>query len=131
MFLFDEQYTYLKKNLDPVIMILQYKVKKKKIAKVKKSLEEFLDSIKKNEPGTTSYEVFQEKNEPTAFVHMMYFIDKNAQKIHSKSNHTKKWIKELQSVCKDGPTSLNLVPVRSKKVPTSIKKPVESNPSSE
>jgi len=41
--------------LELVTMIVQYKVKKKKLAKVQDALSEYIEAVKKNEPGTTQY----------------------------------------------------------------------------
>ena len=94
-----------------ITKIVRYRVKKKKLPKLKTSIAKFVDDIKRNESGVTLYEVFQEKDDPTTFVHVMVFKDKTAEKIHAKSAHLQKWIKTLQSLCKEEPelTDLKLV----------------------
>lgn len=91
--------------------IIRYRAKKKKLLKLKVAIGKYVDDIKKNESGVISYEVFQEKDDPTTFVHMMTFKDKTAERVHVKSEHVQKWIKTLHSLCKEEPelTDLKLV----------------------
>ena len=50
-------------------MTVQYKVKKKKLAKAKDALSEYVDAVKKNESGTIEYKVFQDADDSSSFVH--------------------------------------------------------------
>lgn len=79
---------------------MQYKVKKKKLDKVKEMISEYIDAVHKNEPGTVEYKVFQEKNDPASIVHIMSFVDKNAEKIHEKTEHLKNLKKILVPISK-------------------------------
>lgn len=81
-------------------MTVQYKVKKKKLAKVKDALSEYVDAVKKNEPGTIEYKVFQGGDDNSSFVHLMSFVDKNAKKTHEKTEHLKKLKKILIPISK-------------------------------
>ena len=81
-------------------MTVQYKVKKKKISKAKDALLEYVDAVKKNEPGTIEYKVFQDDNDNSMFVHIMSFVDKNAKKAHEKTEHLKKLKKILVPMSK-------------------------------
>jgi quinol monooxygenase YgiN len=67
-------------------MTVQYKVKKKKLAKAKDALSEYMDAVKKNELGTIEYKVFQDADDISSFVHIMSFVDKNAKKYMKKLN---------------------------------------------
>lgn len=91
--------------------IVRYKVKKKKLPKLKTALAAFVEDIRKNESGIVHYEVFQEKDDPTILVHVMTFKDRKAETAHAKSVHVQKWVKTLSSVCKEKPdfTDLKLV----------------------
>lgn len=77
------------------MLIVQYKIKKKKLAKAKEALSEYIDAVKKNEPGTIEYKVFQVDDENSIFVHIMSFVDKNAKKAHEKTEYLKKLKKIL------------------------------------
>jgi quinol monooxygenase YgiN len=94
-----------------ITKIVRYRVKKKKLLKLKATIGKFVDDIKRSGSGIISYEVFQEKDDPTTFVHVMIFKDKAAERAHVKSEHTQKWIKTLHSLCKEEPelTDLKLV----------------------
>ena len=94
-----------------ITKIVRYRVKKKKLLKLKAAIGKFVDDIKRSESGIISYEVFQEKDDPTTFVHVMIFKDKAAERTHVKGEHVQKWIKTLRSLCKEEPelTDLKLV----------------------
>ena len=86
--------------MEPITRIVQYKVKKKKLDKVKNVISEYIESVHKNEPGTINYKVYQEEDNPVSIVHVMSFVDKNAEKIHDKSEHMKKLKKILVPISK-------------------------------
>lgn len=81
-------------------MLVQYKIKKKKLAKAKDAISDYVDAVKKDEPRTTEYQVFQDKDDSTVFIHMMSFADKDAKKTHEKSAHLKKLKKILIPISK-------------------------------
>ena len=81
-------------------MTVQYKLKKKKLAKAKDALSEYVDAVKKNEPGTMEYKVFQDADDSSSFVHLMSFVDQNAKKAHEKTEHLKKLKKILVPISK-------------------------------
>lgn len=86
--------------MEPITRIVQYKVKKKKLDKVKTIISEYVETVRKNESGTLDYKVFQEEDDPASIVHVMSFVDKNAEKIHDKSEHMKKLKKILVPISK-------------------------------
>ena len=92
-------------------MIVQYKVKKKKLAKVKDALSEYQEAVKKNEPGTTQYKVFREGKDSTSFIHLMSFVDKNAKKTHERTEHLKKLKKILVPISKGKAVYTTLVEI--------------------
>ena len=100
-----------------ITKIAKYKIKKKKLPKIKKILTDFIEEIKRSEPGTTFYEVFQEKDDPAVFVHVMTFKDKKAERDHAKSTHVQKLVKTLYPICKEEPEFTDLKPVTPNKNP--------------
>ena len=104
-------------------MIVQYKVKKKKLEKVKDALSEYMEEVKKNEPGTTDYKVFQDGKDNTSFIHLMTFVDKNAKKTHEKTEHLKKLKKILVPISKGKAVYTTIVEVMPSK---SQEKPEET-----
>lgn len=55
------------------------------VGKVKKAIEEFVRYVQENEPGTKMYLAWQEKNDPTKFLHLFIFEDAAAQARHGRS----------------------------------------------
>lgn len=111
-------------------MMVQYKVKKKKLAKVKDALSEYVDAVKKNEPGTIEYKVFQDDDDSSSFVHLMSFADKNAEKMHEKTEHLKKLKKILVPISKGKAVYTTLVevkPIKSQEKTEEIRKDVSSS----
>lgn len=86
--------------LNTIHMTVQYKIKKKKLAKAIDALSEYMGSVKQNEPGTIEYNVFQDKDDISSIIHLMSFVDKNAKKVHEKSEHLKKLKKVLVPISK-------------------------------
>ncbi|MDE1842593.1 MAG: antibiotic biosynthesis monooxygenase [Thaumarchaeota archaeon] len=86
--------------MEPFIVLVKYKIKKKKLDKAKDAISEYVEAVKKHEPQTIHYKVFQDKDDNTVFVHMMSFLDKNAKKTHEKTAHLKKLKKILIPISK-------------------------------
>lgn len=82
------------------MVLVQYKIKKKKLAKAKDAISEYVNAVKKDEPRTTEYKVFQDKDDNTMFIRMMSFADKDAKKTHEKSVHLKQLKKTLIPISK-------------------------------
>ena len=69
----------------------QYQVHRDSVDKVKQAIKEFTVYIKKNEPGTIMYLVWQKKEDPTSFIHFFLFEDEHAHDVHSTSSAVKKF----------------------------------------
>jgi quinol monooxygenase YgiN len=111
-------------------MIVQYKVKKKKLAKVKDALSEYIEAVKKNEPGTTQYKIFQDGKDSTSFIHLMSFVDKNAKKTHEKTEHLKKLKKILVPISKGKAvytTLIEVIPTKSQEKTEETSKDLSSH----
>jgi quinol monooxygenase YgiN len=74
-----------------VYTIAQYRVKAASVAKVKKAIAEFVRYVKANEPRTRLYVAWQEKEDPTRFVHFFIFEDEAAHEAHGKSAAVKRF----------------------------------------
>jgi quinol monooxygenase YgiN len=68
-----------------IYTIAQYHVKPSGTEKVKRAIEEFVRYVKTNEPGTRMYAAWQQKDDPSRFVHFFIFEDAAAHDVHSKS----------------------------------------------
>src|SRR5260370_529476 len=54
-------------------IIAHYQVRSSGVEKVKRAIEEFTQYVQANEPGTKMYVAWQQKDDPTAFVHFFIF----------------------------------------------------------
>lgn len=55
------------------------------VEKVKRAISEFVPYVQENEPGTLMYLAWQQKSEPTRFLHFFIFKDAAAQALHGQS----------------------------------------------
>jgi quinol monooxygenase YgiN len=74
-----------------VYTIAQYQVKASAVDKVKRAIEEFVRYVKANEPGTRLYMAWQQKDDPTRFVHFFIFADEAAHIAHGRSEAVKRF----------------------------------------
>jgi quinol monooxygenase YgiN len=68
-----------------------YQVKPSAVAKVKRAIEEFVQYVQANEPGTQMYLAWQEKGDPTRVVHLFIFADAAAHARHGQSEAVKRF----------------------------------------
>jgi quinol monooxygenase YgiN len=68
-----------------------YQVKPTEVEKVKEAVREFVDYVQQNEPGTKMYLAWQEKSDPTRFLHLFIFEDAAAQARHGQSEAVKRF----------------------------------------
>ncbi|HVS87543.1 MAG TPA: antibiotic biosynthesis monooxygenase family protein [Candidatus Acidoferrum sp.] len=68
-----------------------YQVKSSAVGKVKQAIEEFVRYVQANEPGTHMYLAWQEKDDPTRFLHLFIFEDAAAQGRHGQSEAVKRF----------------------------------------
>jgi quinol monooxygenase YgiN len=68
-----------------------YQVKMQAVDKVRQAIEEFVEYVRANEPGTRMYVAWQKQNDPTCFIHLFIFEDEAAQTIHSESAAVKRF----------------------------------------
>jgi quinol monooxygenase YgiN len=75
----------------PIHTIAQYCVKPSGIDKVKRAIAEFVPYVRANEPGTKLYQAWQQKDDPTRFVHFFIFEDETAHAAHAGSEAVKRF----------------------------------------
>lgn len=68
-----------------------YRVKASAVDKVKRAIKVFVRYVRENEPGTKMYLAWQEKNDPTRFLHLFIFEDAAAQARHGESAAVKQF----------------------------------------
>ena len=62
-----------------------YQVKASAVDKVKQAIRDFVRYLEENEPGTQMYLAWQQKDDPTRFLHFFIFKDAAAQTRHGQS----------------------------------------------
>ena len=87
----------------PIYTIAEYRVRPEGAAKVRKAIEEFVPYIRASEPGTRLYEAWQQKDDPTRFVHFFIFEDAAANEVHGQSAAVKRFEAAYGPELIDGP----------------------------
>jgi len=75
----------------PIYTIAQYQVKPSAVDKVRQAVEEFVPYVKANEPGTRLYVAWQQKDDPTRFIHFFIFENEAAHAAHGNSAAVKRF----------------------------------------
>jgi quinol monooxygenase YgiN len=86
-----------------IYTIAQYQVRASGIDKVKRAIEEFVPHVQANEPGTRMYLAWQQKDDPSRFVHFFIFEDENAHAVHAASGAVKRFEAAYGPELADGP----------------------------
>ncbi len=68
-----------------------YRVKPSAVDKVKDAIKVFVRYVQENEPGTKMYLAWQQKSDPTRFLHLFIFEDAAAQARHGQSAAVKQF----------------------------------------
>lgn len=71
--------------------------------KVKAAITEFVEYVAKNEPGSTMYTAWQQKDDPTRFVHLFEFADESAHQAHGTSGAVRQFEAVYRPELVDGP----------------------------
>ena len=68
-----------------------YRVKPSAVEKVKEAIKVFVRHVQENEPGTKMYLAWQQKSDPTRFLHLFILEDAKAQARHGLSEAVKRF----------------------------------------
>ena len=79
--------------------LARYQVRPEALERCLAAVREFVAYVRAHEPGTLRYEVWQEREDPTRFVHIFVFRDAEADRIHSESLEVKKFASILYPEC--------------------------------
>ena len=82
-----------------VRQLARYQVRPESLERSLAAIREFVAYVRANEPGTLRYEVWQERDDPTRFVHIFVFRDAEADRMHSESPQVKKFASVLYPEC--------------------------------
>lgn len=79
--------------------LARYEVRPEALEECLAAIHEFVAYVRENEPGALRYEVWQEKEHPTRFVHIFVWRDEDANRIHGESDAVKKFAGILYPNC--------------------------------
>jgi quinol monooxygenase YgiN len=79
--------------------LARYQVRPESVRRVLAAINEFVTYVRTHEPGTLRYDVWQEQNDPTRFVHIFVFRDESAHHVHSSSREVEKFSSILYPEC--------------------------------
>ena len=84
---------------DEIRELARYQVRVEALPRRLAAIDEFVAYVRAQEPGTLCYEVWQEHDDPTRFVHLFIFRDDAAQRRHSESAEVKRFASVLYPEC--------------------------------
>ena len=79
--------------------LARYQVRPESLERCLAAIHEFVAYVRRSETGTLRYDVWQEVNDPTRFVHIFTFRDAEADRIHSESEAVKVFSGTLYPEC--------------------------------
>ena len=79
--------------------LARYEVRPEALAQCLAAIHEFVAYVRANERGALRYEVWQEAEHPTRFVHIFIWRDEEANRIHGESAAVKKFAGILYPNC--------------------------------
>jgi quinol monooxygenase YgiN len=87
----------------PIYQLAHYQVNSSAVEKVKSAIVELVDYVAQNEPGTKMYKAWQQRDDPTTFVHLFEFADEAAHRTHGGSDAVRKFESVYQPELAAGP----------------------------
>jgi len=90
---------YLEGDAGEIHELARYEVRPEALEEVVAAIHEFVAYVRENEAGALRYEVCQEKDHPTRFVHLFVWRDEAANRIHGESAAVKKFAGVLYPKC--------------------------------
>ena len=87
----------------PIYQTAHYQVNAAEVDKVKAAIAEFVDYVARNEPGSRMYTAWQQKEDPTRFVHLFEFADEAAHQAHGSSEAVRQFEAVYGPELVDGP----------------------------
>jgi quinol monooxygenase YgiN len=75
----------------PIYQTAHYQVTAESVERVKEAIDEFVEYVRNNEPGTRLYAAWQQESDPTRFVHLFIFEDEDAHQRHGESEAVRRF----------------------------------------
>jgi quinol monooxygenase YgiN len=91
--------TPLQGNAGEIHELARYEIKPEALALCLAAIHEFVAYVRANEAGALRYEVWQDAQVPTRFVHIFVWRDAEANRIHGESAAVKKFAGILYPNC--------------------------------
>ena len=91
--------THIQGNPGEIRELARYEVRADALDEVIAAIHEFVAYVRENEPGALRYEVWQDSDHPTRFVHLFVWRDEEANRIHGESAAVKKFAGILYPKC--------------------------------
>ena len=86
-------------NAGEIRELARYEVRAEALEQCLAAIAEFVAYVRAHEPGALRYEVWQERERPTRFVHIFVWRDAEANRIHGESAAVKKFAGILYPNC--------------------------------
>lgn len=86
-------------NTAEIRELARYEVRPDALDQCLAAIHEFVAYVRSNEPGALRYEVWQEIENPTRFVHIFVWRDAEANRIHGESEAVRKFAGILYPNC--------------------------------
>jgi len=91
--------TSIQGNSGEIHELARYEVRPESLDTCLAAIHEFVAYVRASEPGALRYEVWQETERPTRFVHLFVWRDAEANRIHGESAAVKKFADILYPNC--------------------------------
>ena len=91
--------SHVQGNSGEIHELARYEVRPEALAQCLEAIHEFVAYVRANEAGALRYEVWQEAENPTRFVHIFVWRDEEANRIHGESAAVKKFAGILYPNC--------------------------------
>jgi len=91
--------THIEGSPGEIHELARYEVRAEALDEVISAIYEFVAHVRENEAGALRYEVWQEREHPTRFVHLFVWRDEEANRLHGESAAVKKFAAILYPKC--------------------------------
>ncbi len=90
---------HIQGNSSEIRELARYEVRPETLDLCLAAIHEFVAYVRENEPGALRYEVWQDAQRPTRFVHIFVWRDAEANRVHGESAAVKKFAGILYPNC--------------------------------
>jgi len=91
--------THIRGNPGEIHELERYEVRPEALETCLAAIHEFVAYVRANEAGALRYEVWQEAEHPTRFVHIFVWRDAEANRLHGESDAVKRFASVLYPNC--------------------------------